>query len=285
MPKDEIISVGGQAVIEGVMMRSKTKIAVAVRNPKGHIKYMQIPLNYGPLKSRLVKIPILRGVIMLGETLSLGFKALQFSANVTTGEDEEIGPMGMIVLVLISAVFGIGIFVLAPLLLTKLITSKNGFIFNIIDGIIRILFLLGYLAAISMFKDVRRLFQYHGAEHMAVAAFEANKKLIPKNVRKYSRLHPRCGTNFLLIVFITSIIVFSVVDNPSLFLKFSYRVVLIPLIAGIAYELLKFGGKHHHNPIVKLFVLPGLGLQLITTQEPDDKQIEVAIAALKKAIK
>ncbi|HLD19010.1 MAG TPA: DUF1385 domain-containing protein [Candidatus Nanoarchaeia archaeon] len=284
MPKKEILSIGGQAVIEGVMMRSKDKVAVAVRNPKGKIKFLQIPIKYGKIKSKIVKIPIIRGIIMMWETLSIGFRALQFSANVATGEEEEIGLIGMATLILVSVIFGLGIFVLAPLFLTRLITSDNGLVFNFIDGVLRVLFLLGYLIIISFFKDVRRLFEYHGAEHMTVAAHEANKKLIPGNVKKYSRLHPRCGTNFLLIVFIVSIIIFSVINHPSFIVKFLQRVILIPLIAGIAYELLKFGGKYHKNPIVKLFVLPGLGLQLITTREPDKKQIEVAIAALKKAL-
>ncbi len=275
---------GGQAVIEGVMMRSKTKVAVAVRNDKGKIESMKIILKYGPLKTKLAKIPVLRGIIMLGETLSTGFKALQYSGNVATGEKEELGGKEMAVLILISVIFGVGLFILAPLFLTKLITKNDGFIFNLVDGIIRIAFLLIYLAFISMFKDVRRLFMYHGAEHMTVAAHEANEKLTIKNIRKYSRLHPRCGTNFLLIVFITSVLVFSVVTSPSFIIKFLSRIVLVPLIAGIAYEFLKFGGKHHHNPIVKLFVLPGLGLQLITTREPDNKQIEVAIKALKEAL-
>lgn len=283
MPK-EILSVGGQAVIEGVMMRSKDKVAIAVRNPKNKIESKIIPIKYGPTTAKLIKIPIIRGVIMLWETLSLGFKALQYSANVATGEEEDASFKEMATLIIISAAFGVGLFILAPLFLTKLITKQNGLVFNLIDGIIRIGILLSYLLIISLFADVRRIFQYHGAEHMAVATFEAKKKLIVKNVRKYSRLHPRCGTNFLLIVFIVSIIVFSFVNSPSIAVKFFSRIILVPLIAGISYEFLKFGGKYNNNPIVMLFLLPGLGLQLITTRKPDDRQIEVAIASLKKAL-
>ena len=297
--KKEILSIGGQAVIEGVMMRTKDKVAVAVRTPKGGIATRDIPLKYGPIKKKLVKIPFFRGIIFLAETMTVGFKAIQFSASASTGEKEETGSSEMTIAMTVALLFGVGLFIAAPFFLTKLIHPGDGVIFNLIDGFFRIAIFVGYLLFISMFKDIRTLFQYHGGEHMTVAAFEAGEKLDPKHIRKYSRLHPRCGTNFLLIVLIVSILVFSVATPPPLKLavdptilkildgifKVLIRIALFPVIAGIAYEALKFGGRHHKNPIVSVFVYPGLLLQEITTKKPTDKQIEVAIAALKQALK
>lgn len=284
MPK-EILSIGGQAVIEGVMMRTKDKVAIAVRTPKGSIVTRKIKLKYGTIKKNLVKIPFLRGVVFLGETMGIGYKAIQFSAAASLGEKEDSSTNEMIIAFVISLVIGIGLFIGAPFFLTRLITDDKGVIFNLIDGVFRVLIFIGYLIFISMFKEIRTLFQYHGAEHMTVAAFEAKEKLEPKKIRKYSRLHPRCGTNFLLIFLIVSILVFSLITSDNWIIKLGSRIFLIPVIAGIAYEALKFGGRHHKNPIVAVFVFPGLLLQEITTKEPNDKQIEVAIKSLKEALK
>ena len=280
------LNVGGQAVIEGVMMRSPNFWAIAVRKPDGSIELKKDRLKLLSEKTKFFKLPIIRGFLMLISALVLGIKALNFSANVALEEEEEEVSDWHIYLTIIVA-FGIGIlfFFLLPLYLTKLMNFKSYFMFNLVDGIIRIVFFLIYLAFISFFKDIKRVFQYHGAEHKVIYAYEKGEDLKVENAKKFTTLHPRCGTSFLIIVFIISIFVFSLIPKTSPFwIKALSRVVLIPLIAGISYEALKLSDKFKDNFIVKLLILPGLWLQKITTKEPDESQIEVALAALNEVL-
>lgn len=280
------LNVGGQAVIEGVMMRSPNFWAIAVRKPDGDIEIKKDKLKMLSEKTKFFKLPIIRGFLMLISALVLGIKALNFSANVALEEEEEEVSDWHIYLTIIVA-FGIGIlfFFLLPLYLTKLMNFKSYFMFNLADGTIRIVFFLIYLGFISFFKDIKRVFQYHGAEHKVIYTYENGEDLKIENAKKFTTLHPRCGTSFLIIVFIISIFVFSLIPKTSPFwIKALSRVVLIPLIAGISYEALKLSDKFKDNFIVKLLILPGLWLQKITTKEPDESQIEVALAALKEVL-
>jgi len=276
--------VGGQALIEGVMMRSPKNMAIAVRKPNGKISLKKERIKSIADKYPVLKLPLLRGVIALYENLSMGLKAMLYSATEQTGDDEELTKKELAFTLVIAFSFTAIFFIALPLFLTNLIT-KNSFLFNIIDGIFRFVFFLTYLIIISFFKDVRRLFQYHGAEHMAIHAYEHGKKLTTQNVKKFATMHPRCGTSFLIIVFILSIIVFSFVTHPNLFIKFGARLVLIPFIAGVSYELLKASARLKGNILVKALVYPGIALQRITTKRPDNKQIEVAIKSLNAVIR
>lgn len=273
-------AIGGQAVIEGVMMRSDNAYSIAVRrkDKKIHLKKENnVPINK---RNKFLNIPFLRGTPVLFETLILGMKALSYSANIAVGDEgEEISKWEITITILLALVLGIGLFVALPLFLTKLLIQE-GIIFNLIDGVLRLSIFVIYISAISLMKDIRILYQYHGAEHMAVNCYDANKKLTVENVKKYSTAHARCGTLFILIVLIISIVIFSLIATPNIWIKLAGRIILIPIIAGIAYELLKLGDKFHHNKIVRLFTLPGMLIQKLTTRQPDDKQIEVAIKAL-----
>ena len=270
-------NIGGQALIEGVLMRNKNLVGIAVRKPDGKIKTEKQEFNF---LSKFKKIIFIRGIIILIETLYIGTKALIYSANEASSETEEkISSKEIIISILLSLIFGIGFFVLLPLFLTKLLVS-SGFLFNVIDGLIRVIMFVLYVVAISFMKDIKRVFQYHGAEHMAVHCHENNQKLNIKNCKKYSTIHVRCGTNFLFIVLILSIIVFSFITSSELYIKFGSRIVLIPVIASISYEFLKLSSKFENNFLIKILTKPGLLLQKITTKQPDDKQIEVAISAL-----
>ncbi len=290
---DKKLNVGGQAVIEGVMIRGKNNYVVAVR------KGRRIITKKGKIKekSSFLKLPVIRGFVNLAEMLIIGIKTLMWSAEQTEGE--KIGKNELAVTLLVSIGFAVLFFIALPYFLAGLAgfaEEKNPLWFNLVDGFIRIAIFLAYLSAISFFKDVRRMFQYHGAEHKAIHCYEKGEELSIKNVKKFTTLHPRCGTAFLLIVFIVSIFVFSLL--PSLILAYSngfselnvwlrrgillpVRVLLIPLISGISYEILKASDKKKNNPLFRLISAPGLWLQKITTKEPDEKQIEVAIHSLK----
>jgi uncharacterized protein YqhQ len=285
--------IGGQAVIEGVMMRSLTGYSVAVRQPDGGVSIRKDKLTSVTQKYPFLKIPVLRGSVVLIQSLILGMRALNYSASVASageeGEEEMsnwaiAGSMGL------ALVLGVGLFILAPLGLTNLIRhyllpEMGNFAYNAIDGVIRGIFFFVYVWSISMMEDIRRVFQYHGAEHKTVYTFEANEDLTVDNARGKSTLHPRCGTSFLMFVMVISIIVFSLVPSTAPFaVKFGARVVLIPLIAGLAYEIIRFSARHLANPVCKVLVRPGMWLQRITTKEPDDKQLEIAIIALKEAL-
>ena len=279
---------GGQAVIEGVMMRGRKHMAVAVRNPKGEIVLHTEPLNPRIYASFINKVPFLRGFTMLWDALVLGMRTLMFSADVAMGESEVefSGPMAWGT-VAFSLVIAIAIFFVSPLLLISLIKQLIDVPIlgqHLIEGIVRLALFLGYIWAIGHIADIKRVFGYHGAEHKAINAYEQGVELVPEKVAKCSIVHPRCGTAFLLIVMVISIFVFALVGDPPLWLKIVSRIVLIPVIAGIAYEFLKFSAARQQNPIMKILIAPGLALQGMTTREPDLSMLEVSIAALKKLL-
>ncbi|HEX7705536.1 MAG TPA: DUF1385 domain-containing protein [Thermoanaerobaculia bacterium] len=285
--------IGGQAVIEGVMMRSLTGYSVAVRQPDGGVAIKKDKLVAITSKYRFLRIPVLRGSVVLIQSLILGIRALNYSASVSSeGEDgePEISNWAIAGSMLMALVLGVGLFILAPLGLTNLtrhylFPEMGNLAYNVIDGIIRGVFFFIYIASISLMDDIKRVFQYHGAEHKTVYTFEAHEELTVENARVKSTLHPRCGTSFLLFVMVISIVVFSLVPSTAHFaVKFGARVVLIPLIAGLAYEVIRYSARHLTNPVCKVLIRPGLWLQRITTKEPDDRQLEIAIIALKEAL-
>jgi len=235
----------------------------------------------------ILKLPILRGIVALVESLALGVRALTISANESLGEEQEqLGKKEIGITLVIALAFAIGLFFLAPLFLTGLLRRQlgDGFTFWLIEGLVRVGIFLAYLAIITQIKDLRRVFEYHGAEHMSIHALEHGEELTVDNVAKYKTLHLRCGTSFLLIVLVVSVFVFAFVGRPAWYLLFLSRIVLIPLIAGISYEIIRFAGRHETNPVVRVIMAPGLALQWMTTKPPDRAQIEVAIAALDKII-
>ncbi|MGA7614495.1 MAG: DUF1385 domain-containing protein [Thermoanaerobaculia bacterium] len=285
--------IGGQAVIEGVMMRSLTGYTVAVRQPDGGISLKKDRLVSIAKKYPFLKLPILRGSVVLIQSLILGIRALNFSASVSSAGEEgepEVSNWAIAGSMVFALALGVVVFILAPLWLTSLLRhyvfpGMGNFTYNIVDGLIRAVFFFAYIGSISMMKEIRRVFQYHGAEHKTVYTFEADEELTVENARGKSTLHPRCGTSFLLFVMAISIIVFSLVPSAAPFyVKFGARVVLIPLIAGIAYEIIRFSARHLDNPACRVLVKPGMWLQKITTKEPDDSQLEVAIVALREAL-
>jgi uncharacterized protein YqhQ len=281
--------IGGQAVIEGVMMRSGDVWTVAVRTPESDIIIRREKIRKLP---KPLKWPLLRGVVALVEALTIGIRALLFSAEASGHEEEKPSSFSLFMTVFVAFVIGIGMFILFPLYSTKLMgyviasINDSSLMFNLVDGIIRVLVFLIYILLINMNSDIRRVFQYHGAEHKAVNAHEAGEELTPENVNRYSTLHPRCGTSFLLIVMMLSILVFSMIPKDWAFIdKFLSRIVLIPLIAGLSYEFIKFTSRKMNSTFVQIIALPGLWLQKLTTGVPSPDQIEVAIKALKEVLK
>lgn len=294
------LNVGGQAVIEGVMMRSPTSFAIAVRKPNGEIATLVEPLKLLSERSRLFKLPIIRGVITLISALFLGVRALNFSADMAIEEEEgkdkkekkEMGSLAMGLTVAFSLGLGILLFFVLPLYLTKLLKTviptvgSSEFSFNLVDGAIRMSIFVVYIMGISMMKDIKRVFQYHGAEHKSIYAFEAGEELTVENARKHSSLHPRCGTSFLLTVMLVSILVFSLLPHEMPFWKTALsRLVFIPLIAGLSYEFIRYSGKKIGSKGMGILMAPGLWLQKLTTREPSDDQLEVALISLKEALK
>ncbi|HYR43037.1 MAG TPA: DUF1385 domain-containing protein [Terriglobia bacterium] len=294
---DDEILVGGQAVIEGVMMRSPKGYSVAVRRQDGTIRTMKDALLSPGEKWKLFRVPILRGVGVLGQALVLGIRALRFSAEEALGEEaakKEIKKdPGQVSSWLIAGnlVLALGInillFVALPLLITRAVQTQIGFqssiLFNGIDGIFRVLVFVIFLYMVSWMNDMNRVFQYHGAEHKTVYNFEAREDLNVANAKKFSTLHPRCGTSFLLVVMIVSILVFSIAHFDTMAGKFLSRIVLLPLVAGISYEIIRYSAKHPKS-LLRIVTLPGLLLQKITTKEPDETQLEIAIRALEEAL-
>jgi uncharacterized protein YqhQ len=273
--------IGGQAVIEGVMMKSKDRYCVAIRKKDGKIKTKTEQFKSITEKSRILKLPFVRGIFILIETLVLGIKTLSWSANQLAEEEgEEISALSLALTIIFSIILGIALFVGLPLLITKIVSRAEGVMFNVIDGVFRLVIFIVYVLIISLMKDVRRIFQYHGAEHKVVNCLDHGKDINLGNVQAYSTLHPRCGTAFIMIVLIISIVVFSFIVTPSLWIKFISRIVLIPAIAGFSYELLKLSDRYKKSRLVWILSLPGLGVQKITTREPDQGQIEVAIEAM-----
>lgn len=286
MPEKKKFSYGGQAVIEGVMIRGRSAVVTAIRRPGGDIAIDSKPVPTIE-KSRARRIPFVRGVVVLFESLALGLKSLMYSANIALEEEEEqLSNKALWGMIAIGAVLVVAIFFVAPLFLTKLINSflPNSVAFALIEGIIRIVMFVAYLKLIGLMPDVKRVFTYHGAEHKTVNAFEAGVTLQPDAVKVYSRAHVRCGTSFLFFVLIVAILVFSLVGRQVLWLMVIYRIVLIPVIMGIGYEIIYFGARHTNNWLMKIVLTPGLWLQSLTTGEPDNRQLEVAIAAMNKAV-
>lgn len=279
-------SYGGQAVVEGVMIRGQSGIAVACRRPDGTIAMRAEGLG-GVYAGPLRKIPFVRGVIVLWETLILGTRALLYSASVAAGEeDEEVSPASVWWMLLMVLLVAGGIFFAGPVFLTHWLQDHIGHHVWVVvaEGLIRLGVVLAYLSFIGMLPDVKRVFAYHGAEHKAIHAYEAGDPLTIEAVQKYSTAHPRCGTSFLLTVVVVSIVIFSFLGTPPLWLWALSRVALIPVIAAIAYEIIRFGGAFQHNPIVGLIFKPNLWLQQLTTHQPDDEQVAVAIEALERAV-
>jgi uncharacterized protein YqhQ len=299
-PEGELL-VGGQALIEGVMMRSPGAYGVAVRRPDGSIAFQRGKVASLAKRYPFLKLPILRGVAVLFQSLALGIRALNFSAEQAMAEDkpeaekkpaEDKSNWAIAGSMAVGLVLGAGVFLLLPLWLTQLSERfvfgghLGNLAFNLVDGLLRALFFLGYIFLISRMKDIHRVFQYHGAEHKVVFAWEKQVPLTVEHARAQSRLHPRCGTSFLLFVLLVSILVFAFIPKTAPFLvKFGGRLLLVPAIAGLSYEVLRFTAKHRAAPLFALLVAPGLALQRITTQEPTDDMLEVAIAALEEALR
>lgn len=276
---------GGQAVIEGVMIRGQRNIAVAVRRPDGSIAVKRQPLTpifTGPLR----RIPLIRGVIAMAETLTLGMRALSYSANVAAeAEGEEISAGSMAGMMAVSLTIAIGLFFLVPVLASDRLEGLLGssLMANVAEGVIRLGLFLGYILLIGRMNDIRRVFMYHGAEHMTVHAQERGDPLNVAHIRRYPTAHPRCGTAFLLVVMVVAIVAFIFVGREPFWWLIASRIVLVPLIAAVSYEVIRFSGRHADNPLVALITAPSLALQSLTTRQPDDDQIEIAIAAMQQA--
>lgn len=279
-------NVGGQAVIEGVMMRGVDKVAVAVRQPNGEIVVDVNPVNSLRDKYPILKKPLLRGVIALFESLYDGMKALAYSAQVSGDEDEQLTGKEMAMTIATSVALAIGLFIVIPTWSMRFLhaLTDDPMLLNLAEGVLRMAIFLSYIAAISSMKDIQRVFQYHGAEHKTIYTYEAGLPLVVENVRPFSTLHPRCGTNFLMIVMLISMFIFTFLGWPSLLERIASRIVLMPVIAGVSYELIRFAGAHADNRLVHMAIMPGLLLQKLTTRQPDDSQIEVAIASLKAVL-
>ncbi len=277
---------GGQALIEGVMMRAPLEIAIAVRQPDGRITVERRSIH--PWSTYpVLKLPIVRGFVALIDSLVIGIKALTFSANqAAEGEGEEIKPLDMFLTVVIALGLGLLLFVALPTGAAHLVQFivPGAVMQNILEGIIRIAVFLLYIGGISRIKDIQRVFQYHGAEHKTIWAYEDGLDLSVENARKFKTLHPRCGTSFLLIVMAISILVFAFLPLNPIWLRILSRFLAMPLVAGLAYELLKLSGRYHQSVWLRWAIAPGLWLQKLTTREPDDSQLEVAIAALKAVV-
>ena len=278
---------GGQAVIEGVMMRGQKAMVTAVRRPGGGLAIDVQPLAT-IYTSQVRRTPLIRGIIVLLEAMVLGIKSLLYSANVSLEEEEAEISGGLVwAMVAVSLVFAVALFFMAPLFLTKLLDPyliNSPLIFNLIDGFIRLIIFIAYLKLMTLVPDIKRVFAYHGAEHKTINAYEDGAPLEVEAARKYSTAHMRCGTSFLFVVLIIAIIVFALVGLPSLWLMVLSRILLIPVIAALGYEVIYFGANHAKNGLVRVVVAPGLWLQALTTREPDDSQLEIALAALKKVI-
>lgn len=284
-------NIGGQAVIEGVMMKGRKGWTVAVRGPKGDIHVKREGLTELP---KFLKLPIIRGVVALFYALFIGIKAIEFSANKAYEEEEgkNLNPVAIGFTIGLSIILGIALFILLPLYATRLLgfvfisVSQSSFVFNLVDGIIRIFLFLAYIVSIGLWKEMRRIFEYHGAEHKVIHAYENGKELTVTNIKGYSPLHPRCGTSFLLIVMVISIFTFSFIPQGWPFIeKFLSRIILIPLIAGVSFEFLKVSARMKNNPLMNFLIQPGLLLQRLTAREPEDAQIEVAIRALEEVLR
>jgi uncharacterized protein YqhQ len=289
-----VANVGGQAVLEGVMMRGASNWAVAVRKPDGDIVEVHQPIKSPMARHWIFRLPVIRGVVALGESLAIGFRALAISANYAAAADAKEGEEGeevsteltraqLIFAFAIAIGFAVLLFKVSPALITDWIGIQAGW-FVIVEGGIRVTIFVLYLSLISLFPDLRRVFQYHAAEHKAINAYEAGEELKPEIVQRYSLIHPRCGTAFLLWVMVIAIFVFAFFGRPHWYWLIATRILLLPVIAGIAYELIRFAGKHQDNRVLMSLLAPGMWLQRLTTREPSLDQIEVSIRALKEVL-
>lgn len=296
-------SIGGQAVLEGVMMRGPKEIATAVRKSDGEIVIDKKPVTSITQRFKFLKLPIIRGVVNFIESMVVGVKCLMFSADLYDIEDDsayepskfekwlddkfgdKIKDIAIYAAVAMALVMGIGLFMLLPTVIVGFLKPliPNAVLLNLAEGVVRMSIFLIYLALVSRMSDIQRVFEYHGAEHKTIAAYEHGEELTVENARKYTRLHPRCGTSFLLIVMVISIIFFSFLRWDNVFQRIIFRLLLLPIVAGVSYEIIKFAGRSQ-NKCVSLLTKPGLWLQKLTTREPDDSQLEVAIASLKAVI-
>jgi uncharacterized protein YqhQ len=278
---------GGQALIEGVLMRGRDAIAVALRHPDGRIVWADERIDSGFHGSRWAKLPFLRGLVVLYETLVVGTKWLIRSAGVQAEEEGvELGKGSIILMLVITLIAGIGIFFLLPLFIASVTTSnvENQFVQHLVEGLVKVAIFLGYLALIGQSGDIRRVFQYHGAEHMTIHALEHGDPLRVDQVRKYPTAHPRCGTEFLVVVIALSIIAFGFVGRQEPWVMIASRILLIPVIAAVGYEILRWGARHRGNPLVRVIMWPGILVQMITTKRPTDDMIEVAIVSMEEAL-
>ncbi len=279
--------IGGQAVLEGVMMRGVSTWAVAVRQPDETVSVQSFPLVSVLKRHRVLRLPVIRGAVALFESLGIGFKALGISANAQLGEDEEeISGTAWTGTIVVALALSIGLFFLLPAALTNLSGAgeDNGVVFVIVEKLIRISIFLGYLWLVSRMKDLQRVFQYHGAEHKTISCYEAGLPLTPENAQRFSRLHPRCGTSFLLIVMIVAIFVFAPLGSPSWPVLIASRIIGIPLVAGLAFEAIKWFGRNRSRRWARVLMWPGMQLQRLTTREPDLAQLAVAITALEAVL-
>jgi uncharacterized protein YqhQ len=296
-------NVGGQAVLEGVMMRGPGNWAVAVRTPSGTIEHVARPIDSAMSRHRIYRLPVIRGVMALGESLAIGFRALAISANYAAQEervpgdedaaeegaapaevDTELSRGALIFAFAVAIGFAILLFKVTPVLITNWLPIKSTGWFVIVEGLIRVTIFVAYLSLISLLPDLRRVFQYHAAEHKAINAYEAGEPLEPEIVQRYSLIHPRCGTAFLLWVMVIAVFVFAFFGRPAWYWLIATRVLLLPVIAGLAYELIRFAGKHQGNRVLMTLLAPGLWLQRLTTREPSLDQIEVSIRALREVL-
>jgi uncharacterized protein YqhQ len=284
-------AVGGQAVLEGVMMRGPRNWAVAVRKPDGDIAHVARPID--PLMARhwALRLPIVRGVVALGESLAVGFRALSVSATYAAQEEAEgdeepaeIGRWAIVFSFLVAIGFAVALFKVSPALITDMLPISSGGWFVLVEGLIRVAMFIAYLTILSFIPSLRRVFQYHAAEHKAINAYEAGEELTPEITQRYSLLHPRCGTAFLLWVMVIGVFVFALFGRPVWYWLIITRIALLPVIAGIAYELIRFAGKHTGNRILMTLLAPGLWLQRLTTREPTLDQLEVSIRALREVL-
>jgi uncharacterized protein YqhQ len=295
------VSYGGQAVLEGVMMRGPAVWSVAVRTPAGDVVEVTKPVSSPMQRHRIWRLPVIRGVIALGESLAIGFRALAISANYAMQEEAEEGAEGaegevkevpteisrtqIVVSFVIAIGFALALFKVGPAIITDLLPISSTTWFVVVEGLIRVSIFITYIVLIGLLPDLKRVFQYHGAEHKAINALEAGSELTPDKVQKFSLIHPRCGTAFLLWVMVIGIFVFAFVGRPVWYWLILSRILLLPVIAGLAYELIRFAGKHQDNRVLMTLLAPGLWLQRLTTREPSLDQIEVSIRALKEVMR
>jgi uncharacterized protein YqhQ len=290
------VSYGGQAVLEGVMMRGPAVWSVAVRTPNGDVVEVTKSIVSPMQRHRLWRLPVIRGVVALGESLAIGFRALAISANVALQEEREEGDVRaevsteiskwqIIVSFVIAIGFALALFKVGPALLTSWLPIDGTYSFVVVEGLIRVAVLIGYIVLIGLLPDLKRVFEYHGAEHKAINALEGGSELTPEKVQKFSLIHPRCGTAFLLWVMVIGVFVFALVGQPVWYWLIISRILLLPVIAGLAYELIRYAGKHQDNRVLMTLLAPGLWLQRLTTREPSLDQIEVSIRALQEVMR